>query len=359
MEPVAPRIASLVTTVPSSHPDRDGQRESDERSDEDQAVDAIEHAAVPRKQRARVLRPGRSLYRGLEQIARESDRADERRDEQRRSRLDAGGGRDQQRDDRGGSEPRKRSFPRLLRTDPRRDKSSPDRRADEVRRDVGGPRRHECQREPDGESAEVPLRRGAVRHPQIDEISEQQSEIQRATECEHRARDRRRGPMPRAFRDEHDDRDDAERRAERDRHRQQSIAPDRLPEVGDHEEDREHQSDEPRLIRPIPEQRAQLDVAERREDRDKCDERRRWREDGGEDDDAVDKRGPDPPLETAQRPNRRSRFAYEPSASSRSLTEKSGHSTGVAHISAYATSQSKKFDTRSSPPVRISRSGSG
>src|SRR6266850_2498022 len=298
MEPVAPRIASLVTTVPSSHPDRDGQRESDERSDEDQAVDAIEHAAVPRKQRARVLRPGRSLYRGLEQIARESDRADERRDEQRRSRLDAGGGRDQQRDHRGGSEPRKRSFPRLLRTDPRRDQSSPDRRADEIRRDVGGPRRHECQREPDGESPEVPLRRGAVRHPQIDEISEQQSEIQRATECEHRARDRRRGPMPRAFRDEY-------------------------------------------------------------EDRDKCDERRRWREDGGEDDDAVDKRGPDPPLETAQRPNRRSRFAYEPSASSRSLTEKSGHSTGVAHISAYATSQSRKFDTRSSPPVRISRSGSG
>ena len=58
-------------------------------------------------------------------------------------------------------------------------------------------------------------------------------------------------------------------------------------------------------------------------------------EDGHEDDGAIgDGRQRPPPEITHQRPKRRSRLAYEASALSRSVTEKSGQSTSVAHISA-------------------------
>src|SRR4029077_18183507 len=87
------------------------------------------------------------------------------------------------------------------------------------------------------------------------------------------------------------------------------------------------------------------------------DERRRERR--GEDDHRVAEAGDGAAWKIGQRPYRRSRRAYDARAWSRCSTPKSGHSTSVAHISAYATSQSRKFETRSSPPVRMSRSGSG
>src|SRR5207237_9729937 len=97
----------------------------------------------------------------------------------------------------------------------------------------------------------------------------------------------------------------------------------------------------------------------RGEDEDRGKKGRRG-EYGDQNHDRVDDRGDRAPRKVSHyRPNRRSRLAYDASAWSRSATEKSGHSTSVAHISAYATSHSRKFETRSSPPVRMSRSGSG
>src|SRR5581483_1116135 len=58
-------------------------------------------------------------------------------------------------------------------------------------------------------------------------------------------------------------------------------------------------------------------------------------------------------------PNRRLRCAYSASAWRRSRASKSGQSRSTKTSSAYASCQSMKFDTRSSPLVRISRSGSG
>src|SRR5690606_3820185 len=58
-------------------------------------------------------------------------------------------------------------------------------------------------------------------------------------------------------------------------------------------------------------------------------------------------------------PYRRSRFWYSSTAWSRWLARKSGHSVSVTQISAYAICQSRKLLTRSSPLVRMSRSGSG
>src|SRR6266550_955040 len=95
------------------------------------------------------------------------------------------------------------------------------------------------------------------------------------------------------------------------------------------------------------------DDEDRREHDGRC-------ERGHENDRCVDGRGDRPPRKVAHYfPKRRSRSAYEVSAASRSVTEKSGQSTCVAHISEYATSQRRKFETRSSPPVLINRSGSG
>jgi hypothetical protein len=79
--------------------------------------------------------------------------------------------------------------------------------------------------------------------------------------------------------------------------------------MSDHEEHREHHADEPGLIWPVPVERPQLEVAQRGEDRDERDERRRWREDSGQDDDAVDERGADAPLQSGHLPKRRSRVA--------------------------------------------------
>src|SRR5581483_10606595 len=68
----------------------------------------------------------------------------------------------------------------------------------------------------------------------------------------------------------------------------------------------------------------------------------------------------DPREECAQRPpNRRRRDAYSASAPRRSRSSKSGQYLSTNTSSEYATCQSRKFEMRSSPLVRISRSGSG
>ncbi len=138
-----------------------------------------------------------------------------------------------------------------------------------------------------------------------------------------------------------------------------SAAVDEEPQI-DERHDTEHQNDE--LDRGDPPRAAKLEeLAQRDPERERDDDRedQQRTERGAEHDGRVDGAGGRAGPEILHRPNRRSRPAYDRSASSRCSTAKSGHSTSVAHISAYATSQSRKFDTRSSPPVRISRSGSG
>ena len=58
-------------------------------------------------------------------------------------------------------------------------------------------------------------------------------------------------------------------------------------------------------------------------------------------------------------PKRRRRLAYSASACCRSRGPKSGQSLSTKASSAYASCQSRKFETRSSPDVRMSRSGIG
>src|SRR6266540_525073 len=360
MEPVAPRIAIRVTTSPSSHPLRQCKHERDGRGEKDQAVDAVEHAPVARQQGARILGPSGTFDRRFDEIAAETHRTDERRDEQCRSRLDPGRRRDEQRDDRRGREPRERPFPRLPRAHARRDPAPADARADQVRRHIGGPRRNEREEQPHRKIAQPSTRRIRSGHPQVDEVAERETQVERAAEGEERPRDAGDSAAACGLREEHQDRDHAEGADEREAHERKTRRPYGLRHVRDDECEREEHADEPRLVRPITEERAQLDVAEDREDGHEDHEGRWGREQGGEHDHPVDERGRGAALEVGhQRPKRRSRDAYEASAASRSRTEKSGHSTGVAHISAYATSQSRKLETRSSPPVRTSRSGSG
>src|SRR5207245_9724325 len=58
-------------------------------------------------------------------------------------------------------------------------------------------------------------------------------------------------------------------------------------------------------------------------------------------------------------PYRRCLFAKSSTAANKSFLVKSGHSFGVTYISLYESCQSRKFDKRISPDVRMSKSGSG
>ena len=74
----------------------------------------------------------------------------------------------------------------------------------------------------------------------------------------------------------------------------------------------------------------------------------------------ADDRDEEPRDELVHRPpNRRRRLAYSSSACRSSASPKSGQSVSTKTSSAYASCQRKKFERRSSPEVRISRSGSG
>ena len=87
--------------------------------------------------------------------------------------------------------------------------------------------------------------------------------------------------------------------------------------------------------RPTGSQREQLGQTGYADDAQQSPEHDRRRDDGQKDDRRVGDRGDGPAPKIAHyRPKRRSRSAYEASAASRSVTEKSGHKTCVAHISA-------------------------
>ena len=58
-------------------------------------------------------------------------------------------------------------------------------------------------------------------------------------------------------------------------------------------------------------------------------------------------------------PNRRPRLAYSSTAARSRSSPKSGQSVSSKTSSAYADCQSRKFEIRCSPEVRITRSGSG
>src|SRR2546421_515556 len=62
---------------------------------------------------------------------------------------------------------------------------------------------------------------------------------------------------------------------------------------------------------------------------------------------------------THRPPNLRRRLAYSSIAARNSFGPKSGHRVSTKTNSAYADCHSKKFERRSSPDVRITRSGSG
>src|SRR4051812_5936652 len=244
----------------------------------------------------RIFHAGPALDVRLEQIARECDRPDaHRRDRRAHPRQSEEGG-DTQDDESARAGSGDRSFPGLPGADARRDASSSKRRADDVGGDVGGPRGEDREDEPDGKLTG------------------------RAVVCSERAQ-----LFERAKTREADEEQGSE-------HEAYSAAAKR-EELGESENPTRHQQDP---------------------------EHDRRREDPDEDHRRVDRRGHRAlPKISHQRPKRRSRFAYDSRAASRSVTEKSGHRTCVAHISEYATSQSRKFETRSSPPVRIRRSGSG
>src|SRR5204863_880444 len=149
---------------------------------------------------------------------------------------------------------------------------------------------------------------------------------------------------------------------ERERERRQETAehPDRAAELG-----AEQRQDEPGVTgeneRPQrPGDRVQL--VQRNQPADHCKEPEPPAAEPGEPEDRrqADDRDQDPRPERAHRPPKRRLLpAYAASACSSSSLPKSGQSVSVKTSSAYASCQSRKLEMRSSPEVRISRSGSG
>ncbi len=133
-----------------------------------------------------------------------------------------------------------------------------------------------------------------------------------------------------------------------------------VPEVrGDHEPDERGEAGQPGRVRlgVHPEQLVQADEAEEREEggeRRAAEHDEQQRQRGGRDPDE------DPLLQVrAHRPpNRRARWPKAPSARSNASAVKSGQSSGAKTSSEYALCQSRKFESRSSPLVRMTTSGS-
>ena len=118
------------------------------------------------------------------------------------------------------------------------------------------------------------------------------------------------------------------------------AAEDERPEVANHGVQlvqREQPSDQREAEEPPP---AQVDEADDQREQDRRDE------------DAREQRA-------HLAPNLRARLAYSSSADRSRSSPKSGHSVSSKTSSAYADCQSRKFEIRCSPDVRITRSGSG
>lgn len=129
-------------------------------------------------------------------------------------------------------------------------------------------------------------------------------------------------------------------------------------ECEDRPEDRE------RRVASRREERERLPGSDEGRDRDERDEPRPAEPDCEEDRRREERGAPDPLLQHrsgpgGQRPNRRCRDANSAIAASNASGPNSGQSVSVDTNSAYADCQMRKFESRCSPPVRITRSGSG
>src|SRR5687768_10244764 len=143
MEPVAPRIARRVTTFPSSQTRcaaRDEKRQQHEWGCGDKRIDAVEHAAVARQERPRVLHSGATLHPALEHITSECHRTDADRYKNVDGQQVAEGSAvpsaecalHQQEDDRSRDAPNDGPLPRLAGADARSDLAATEKGAAEV-----------------------------------------------------------------------------------------------------------------------------------------------------------------------------------------------------------------------------------
>src|SRR3954469_23615832 len=328
---------------------------------EEERVDPVQEPPVSRKDVGAVFFVECAFEHRLAQVAEGAEDAaacaddggSPPRDGGQQERLDDQGARDRS------DEAAEETLPGLAGRDTRIELAAPEAAAREVGAGIVRPGTRQAERDP----AE-PL----VGRPQLDERREGETRIRRSQHGEADADRRARQLLLEQQRV--DERDHDERG-------QDHGGPEKEPTQGERNEERgQRGGDQPRPRRfalSVPDGKAvQLDRAEGRGDAQQGGERPAAEEQEPDDQRQENDGGRDARQKIAifighriartcalVLPKRRSRFWKSSTATRRSSSPKSGQSVSVRWISAYASCQRRKFETRTSPLVRTSNSSGG